>query len=271
MVITHPSPGEARRSSPFAAGAGRDRLIVSLAVTAIVALAWAYLGRLAHQMASDVDYRTAMAAMGMTVDTPWTLTDLAFTFAMWVVMMVGMMGAAAVPVLLLFVSAQRARSGGGVRLPALLFGAGYLSLWAGFSACATLAQWGLHQTAMLSPAMAAASPRLAAAILVVAGAYQLTPLKRSCLTHCRGPLSFLMTNWRDGMLGAFRMGARHGTYCLGCCWALMGVLFVAGVMNLAWVMALTVLVLLEKTIPGGILLSRAAGIAMIAAAILRVM
>jgi predicted metal-binding membrane protein len=271
MVITHPSPGEAHRATALAGDAGRDRLIVLLAVTAIVALAWAYLARLAHQMGSDVDYRTAMAAMGMATDVPWTLTDAALVFAMWVVMMLGMMGAATVPVLLLFVSAQRARSARGVRLSVLLFGSGYLLLWAAFSACAALAQWLLHHTAMLSPAMKAASPRLAAAILVLAGAYQLTPLKRACLTHCRSPLGFLMTNWRDGMLGAVRMGARYGTYCLGCCWALMGVLFVVGVMNLAWVMTLTVLVLLEKVVPGGVHISRAAGIAMIAAAVLGVM
>ena len=204
-----------------------------------------------------------MAEMGMTMDMPRTATDLFFTFAMWTVMMVGMMAGAAAPMLLLFAGAQAGR--GSERTPAavLIFGLGYLAVWIGFSAVATLAQEALHRAALLSPAMAASSPRLSGAILIAAGAYQLTPFKGACLAHCRSPLGFLMTNWRDGAVGAFRMGLAHGTHCLGCCWALMCVLFAVGVMNLLWVAALTVMVLLEKVGPWGRAVARIAGASMI--------
>jgi predicted metal-binding membrane protein len=148
-------------------------------------------------------------------------------------------------------------------LAVLVFGLGYVTVWVGFSACAALGQWVLHQTAVLSPVMAASNPILGGAILVAAGAYQVTPLKGACLTHCRSPLGFLMTNWRDGTIGAFQMGLLHGVYCLGCCWALMCVLFVVGVMNLVWVAALAVFVLVEKIAPAGRILARLAGALMI--------
>jgi predicted metal-binding membrane protein len=263
------SPGEVRSLSP-AIFVGRDRLIVSICIVLTVGLAWVYLVRLAHQMAPAMAYGTAMAAMGMTMDAPWTSVDILLTFVMWVVMMVGMMAGAAAPVLLLFAGARATHGDRGVPLSVLMFGLGYLTVWVGFSACAALVQWALHETAMLSSAMAASSPWLAGTILVAAGAYQLTPLKRACLVHCRSPLGFLMTTWRDGKLGAMQMGVRHGAYCLGCCWALMCVLFVVGVMNLGWVIALTGFVLLEKVGPAGIVVSRVAGAAMIGAGILTV-
>ena len=209
-----------------------------------------------------------MVQMGLTMDMSWTAADVFFTFAMWAVMMVGMMAGTAAPVLLLFAAARAGRGGRGMRLAVLMFGLGYMTVWVGFSACAALAQWALHQTALLSPSMAASSPYLASAILIVAGAYQLTPWKGACLTHCRSPLGFLMTNWRDGRLGALQMGVRHGAYCLGCCWALMCVLFVVGVMNLVWVATLTGFVLLEKIGPAGTVVARVAGAAMVIAGIL---
>jgi predicted metal-binding membrane protein len=204
-----------------------------------------------------------MPEMGMTMEMPWTAADVWFTFAMWAVMMIGMMTGTAAPVLLLFAGARAGRGERGVPLAALLFGLGYLTVWVGFSAGAALAQWRLHEAAMLSPNMAASSPRLAGAILVAAGAYQLTPFKGACLTQCRSPLGFLLGNWRDGMTGALRMGMRHGGYCLGCCWALMCVLFVVGVMNLVWVAALSAFVLVEKIGPAGMLAARVAGAAMV--------
>ena len=209
-----------------------------------------------------------MAQMGMTRDMSWTAADVFFTFAMWAVMMVGMMAGTAAPVLLLFAAARAGRGDRGMRLAVLMFGLGYMTVWVGFSACAALAQWALHQAALLSPSMAASSPYLASAILIVAGAYQLTPWKGACLTHCRSPLGFLMTNWHDGRLGALQMGARHGAYCLGCCWGLMCVLFVVGVMNLVWVATLTGFVLLEKIGPAGTVVARVAGAAMVIAGIL---
>jgi predicted metal-binding membrane protein len=215
-------------------------------------------------MSSSMEYDSMMAKMGMAVNMPWTAADVFFTFVMWAVMMVGMMTGTAAPMLLLFAGAQPRERERGVSLAVLAFGLAYVTVWVGFSACAALAQWALHEAAMLSPAMAASSPRLAGAILIVAGVYQLTPFKGRCLTRCRSPLGFFMSNWRPGTLGAFQMGLRHGAYCLGCCWALMCVLFVFGVMNLVWVAALTVFVLLEKIGPAGILMSRVAGAAMLA-------
>ena len=214
-------------------------------------------------MSADMEHDKMMAAMGMTMDMPWSTADIFFTIAMWAVMMVGMMAPSVSPMLLLFAATRAGRGKRGVSLATLTFGLGYIAVWAGFSVVAAVAQWGLHQAAMLSAAMASSSGRLSGAILIVAGAYQLMSWKSRCLTHCRSPLGFLMTNWRDGTIGAFRMGFRHGAYCLGCCWALMCVLFVVGVMNLIWVATLTGFVLIEKTGPGGAIVARVAGAAMV--------
>ena len=256
------------RSTPSVAALPRgDRLLISTCLALITALAWVYLVRLDRQLSSSTQYDSMMAAMGMSTSVPWTLTDVLFTFLMWAVMMVGMMAGSALPVLLLFGSARAARGGQHVPLAVLVFGLGYAFVWAGFSLCAALAQWVLHQAAMLSPAMATSNHRVGGAILIAAGVYQLTPFKGACLTRCRSPLGFLMTNWRDGTTGTFAMGLRHGSYCLGCCWALMCVLFVVGVMNLVWVAALSVLVLAEKIGPGAAILARVAGALMIVAGV----
>ena len=237
-------------------------MLISVCLIVITALAWAYLIRLDRLMSQSMEYDTAMAAMGMTMDA-WTTSDAWFAFLMWLVMMVGMMTPAAAPVLLLFAATAAGRHERGIRVSVLTFGLGYFAVWAGFSACAALAQWGLHQAAMLSPAMSASSPVLGGTILVAAGVYQLLPVKSACLAHCRSPLGFLMSHWRAGAIGAFQMGARHGTYCLGCCWALMCVLFVVGVMNLVWVAALSGFVLVEKIGPAGTIVARVAGAAMV--------
>lgn len=253
---------------PAAALTRRDRILISACLVLVCALAWAYLFHLDRQMSAEMDFH---AAMGMSMmDMSWTMTDVFFTFAMWAVMMVGMMAGSAAPVLLLFAASRARRAESGVKSSVLMFGLGYLVIWTGFSACAALAQWALHAAAMLSPAMAASSPYLAGAILIVAGAYQLTPWKGACLTHCRSPLGFLMTHWRDGQTGALQMGIRHGAYCLGCCWALMCVLFVVGVMNLVWVAMLTGLVLIEKIGRTGIMVARLAGAVMVIAGIVKV-
>ena len=230
-----------------------------------IALAWTYLVHLDRQMSAAMEYDRAMAAMGMAMDKPWGAADVFFTFAMWTVMMAGMMTPSAAPVMLLFAGMHAKRSTRRVPGVALAFGAGYLLVWTLFSAAAALAQWALHSLAMLSPSMTTSSARLGGAILVAAGVYQLTPFKGNCLANCRSPLGFLMSHWRDGTAGALRMGIAHGIYCLGCCWALMGILFVVGVMNLVWVAALTIFVLVEKIGPAGPLVARAAGVAMIAA------
>ena len=210
-----------------------------------------------------MEHDRMMAEMGMSMDMPWQTADVLLAFAMWAVMMVGMMTPSAAPVVLLVAGMNRRR--GAQRVPGLVFafGAGYLLIWVAFSAAAALSQWALHQAALLSPAMTTSTSRLGAAILIAAGIYQLTPFKGTCLTHCRSPLGFLMSHWRDGTAGAMRMGMAHGSYCLGCCWALMCVLFVVGVMNLMWVAAIAIFVLLEKIGPAGTLVARVAGVAMI--------
>jgi predicted metal-binding membrane protein len=257
-------------STAIARVSRRDRFLIGSCILLMTALAWAYLIHLDRQMSSAMAYDRMMAAMGMTSGVAWTPADVFFTFAMWAVMMVAMMSGAASPVIFLFAAVHRRRDPRSVPLAVLLFGSAYLVIWAGFSACAALAQWALHEATMLSPAMRTSSPYLGGAILLGAGIYQLTPFKGACLTHCRSPLGFMMTNWREGPLGAFQMGLRHGAYCVGCCWALMCVLFVVGVMNLAWVAALTVFVLLEKAGPAGGMLARIAGAGMVIAGILRI-
>ena len=157
---------------------------------------------------------------------------------------------------------RRARTG--APLASGLFILGYVAVWAAFSALATAAQWALDQATLLSPMMAARSSALAGALLIAAGLYQLTPLKYACLRHCRSPLDFVMTQWREGRAGALAMGLRHGAYCVGCCWVLMLLLFVGGVMNLVWIAALAAIVLFEKLLPGGIWVARVTGVALIA-------
>ncbi len=234
----------------------------------LAALAWAYLIHLDRQMSATMRESQAMAEMGMSMDVPWTITDAVFTFVMWTVMMVAMMTPSAAPVVLIFAGMQRKQTGRRLPLGLLVFGAGYLLVWSGFSAVAAAAQWALHQAAMLSPAMTAASPWVGSGILIGAGIYQLTPSKRACLTHCQSPLGFLMSHWRNGTAGALRMGLAHGTSCLGCCWALMCVLFVVGVMNLVWVAALSAFVLVEKISPAGQTVARLAGAGMVVAGVL---
>lgn len=268
MGSTRHFPGGVLRLLTQAVLPRRDTVLICTCIVVIIALAWAYLLHLDRQMASSMEHDQMMAAMGMTMEMPWTAADLFFTFAMWSVMMIGMMAGTAAPVLLLF-AAAKAGHGERVASPGVaMFGFGYLAIWIGFSACATIGQWALHGAVMLSPVMAASSPRVAGGILVAAGVYQLTPWKRICLAHCRTPLGFLMSNWRDGTLGAFQMGLRHGAYCLGCCWALMCVLFAVGVMNLIWVAALTGFVLLEKIGPAAFIVTAVAGVAMVVGGVL---
>jgi predicted metal-binding membrane protein len=241
--------------------------LILWAIAALTILAWAYLIHLSREMSGRSADDAMMAAMGMAMDRPWTATDVVLTFMMWAVMMIGMMAPSATPVLLLVASAGRSRDERHPLLSVLGFGAGYALVWIGFSAEAAFVQWALHDAALLSPSMAAVSPRLAGAILIGAGLYQLTPIKRACLTRCRSPIDFLMSNWSGS---AVRMGAHHGAYCLACCWALTAVLFAVGVMNLAWVAGLAGLVLVEKIAPRAVAISRAAGVAMMVLGAIRI-
>ena len=245
--------------SPVPAASRRDRALIASCIVLITGLAWAWLVLLNRHMTSSIEADGMMAAMGMVLNHPWGASELLLTFVMWSVMMVGMMALSALPVLLLFAGMQAQRANRGV-VPALpSFGLGYLVVWLAFSACATAAQWALHERALLSSAMATTSTIFAGVTLVMAGVYQLTPLKTGCLARCQSPLGFLMSNWREGSSGAFLMGFRHGIFCLGCCWALMAVLFVVGVMNLAWVGVLTLFILVERIVPTGDRVSRVGG------------
>lgn len=239
----------------------RDRRIIIAGLVAISALAWLYMIYLAWDM-SRMDMTMEMA---MPMVQPWTASDFLLTFLMWAVMMVAMMVPSASPMILTYSATQR-RTHADHRPfgPTALFLLGYIVVWVGFSFLATLVQWLLHSAALLSPMMVSTSIVLGSMLLIVAGVFQFTPLKQSCLRHCRTPLAFLLNEWRDGLGGAFGMGVTHGSYCLGCCWFLMALLFVAGVMNLLWVAALSVLVLLEKVTPLGVTLSRIAGVVFIA-------
>jgi predicted metal-binding membrane protein len=219
----------------------RDRAIVAGALVAITVTAWAYMFYDARRMAVGV----TMPQMQF-----WSLGELSLVYVMWAVMMVGMMVPSASPTVLLFARVNRMRHQEQHPFaPTWLFLLGYLAAWSGFSLAATLAQWELHSAALLSPMMVATSPLLAGGLLLAAGLFQWTPLKNACLVHCRSPHQFLASHWREGRLGAFVIGLHHGLYCIGCCWILMGLLFVLGVMNLLWIAVLTGFVLLEKIAP----------------------
>ena len=240
----------------------RDRLIVALGLVAVLALSWTYLVITGQSMKSMLNEGEMHAAMGMPEMQSWT-RELTALFVMWAVMMVGMMLPSATPLILLILGVYRRRDDGHTRPNSVLFVGGYLLAWTAFSLVAASGQVLLHRAALLSAAMVARSGFLAAGILVVAGLYQLLPVKNACLTHCRSPLSFLGHHWREGPGGAIHMGFFHGLFCVGCCWALMTLLFVAGVMNLLWVAAIAAFVLVEKVTRQGLLLSRAAGVLLI--------
>lgn len=238
----------------------RDRLIVIAGLAAVTALAWVYVLRLASSMAG-MDGNMDNMEMSMPTTHAWGSGDIFLTFMMWAVMMVAMMAPSATPMILMYARVDRQRHADQTPIPAtIVFLLGYLIVWSLFSAGATLLQWGLHSAALLSPALASVSPLLGGVLLILAGVYQFTPLKRACLLRCRTPLGFLLTEWREGTRGALIMGVRHGIYCVGCCWLLMTLLFVAGVMNLLWVAFIAGFVLLEKVVPGGQWLSRAFGL-----------
>ena len=242
--------------------ARRDRILIATCILLICAAAWAYLVYLGGRASSGPTSTTTMAGMGMKMDASSGVAAVLLTFTMWGVMMVGMMGPTAAPVLLLLAGSYARRGERGVPSIVLLFGLGYLTIWLGFSVGATLAHWALNQAMLLSSTLAVGSPSVAGALFVAAGAYQLTPFKNACLEHCQSPMSFLMSHWKEGPGGAFQMGLRHGVYCLGCCWALMALLFAVGVMNLVAVAVLAVFILTERIAQGAVV-ARVGGAAMI--------
>jgi len=243
----------------------RDRAVVLACLAGIVGCAWLYLLYLADGKGGQMAMGDG-SVMAAAHAKPWGAGDALAMLVMWAVMMVGMMLPSAAPMIVLYAGISRKHRAAGRPYPSTsVFTGGYVLAWTGFSVAATVLQWALHSSLLLSPMMTTTSPLLGAAVLVAAGVYQFTPLKHACLKHCRSPLGFLMTRWRDGSRGAFLMGLEHGVYCLGCCWVMMLLLFVVGVMNLLWVAAITLFVLLEKLAPRGESWSRFAGVALIAA------
>ena len=239
----------------------RDRTVAAIALLVLTALAWASLLHMRSGMASSAGADMSMPGIGMPGMQAWSALELVMLFSMWATMMVAMMLPSAAPVILLVASVnRRRREQASPAAPTAMFVAGYVVVWTAFSAAAALTQWGLHRAALLSPAMASTSPVVGGLLLLTAGVYQWLPLKSACLSHCRSPLGFLSSEWREGRVGALVMGMRHGFFCLGCCWALMTLLFVAGVMNLLWVAAIAGLVLVEKIARSGPWIGKVAGL-----------
>lgn len=238
----------------------RDRAIVIFGIAGVSLLAWAYMFHLAWGMKN--------VGVGMELAMPhiqsWSAIDFLLTFVMWMVMMVAMMVPSSAPMIIMFATINRKRrEQKGPFVSTGVFLLGYLLAWGWYSVLATLGQWGLKSATLLSPTMVSTSPILGGALLLAAGVFQFTPLKHACLTRCRSPLGFLMTEWRDGTRGAFIMGLRSGNYCVVCCWVLMSLMFVAGVMSLLWMAIIAAFVLVEKVAPGGKWVSHISGLLLI--------
>ena len=242
----------------------RERAILAFAIVLIAVLAWVYVLLGAGTGMSTI----AMTTWQFPPPRPATLATgdwspgyWATMLVMWWVMMIAMMIPSAAPTILLHARVVRhGQARGQIEdplVPAAAFAAGYLAIWLGFSALAVALQFALERFGLLHGMMMWSTSRpLTAGLLIAAGLYQLTPLKTACLARCRSPSEFLTRNWQPGRAGALRMGLAHGAYCLGCCWALMLLLFAAGIMNLVWIAGLAVVVLLEKLAPFGARLSR---------------
>jgi predicted metal-binding membrane protein len=245
----------------------RDRVIVLLALTTVVVSSWVYVlsGAGMGMSALEMTRMSGGNIMGMMMPAEWSFEYAGVMFLMWWIMMIAMMLPSAAPMVLLFAALNRKqREKGDAYVPTALFASAYLVIWAFFSVVAVAVQWALEATNLLSPMMVSVSAFLGGSLLLAAGIYQLTPIKQACLKHCRSPLQFVLSRWRSGRHGAFRMGVEHGAYCVGCCWFLMGLLFFGGVMNLYWIAGLALFVLLEKTVPAGHWLSYATGLALMA-------
>ncbi|MHB8466895.1 MAG: DUF2182 domain-containing protein [Acidimicrobiales bacterium] len=249
-----------------------DRWAILTGLGVITAAAWIYLAVDARRMSLGMSDRSMGDAMRpMAHARMWTGTEFGLMLVMWIVMMIAMMVPTAGPMTLVYGAvARKAAKQANPVAPTFVFVAGYLTIWSLFSVAATIAQRSLDHFALLSPTMVSASPGLGGALLIGAGIYELTRYKQACLARCRAPAQFISQHWRGGLGGAFRMGFELGVYCLGCCWMLMALLFVGGVMNLLWVAAIAVFVLLEKTMPFAEMGGRVVGMAMVLVGVLSV-
>ena len=243
------------------------------ALLLLIALAWAYVVHLSLGMTIPAESMpgmdmSSMPGMAMTpTPQPWSIADLLFAFVMWSVMMVGMMAPSFAPTVLLYAAIGRMAAAHNRPFAATgWFASGYFLAWTIFSLAAAMAQIALSHALLLNPMLKSASLPLSGAVLIIAGLYQFSPWKTACLTQCREPMFFIQRHggFRPQAKASVILGLRHGLYCIGCCWALMLLLFVLGVMNLFWIAALAAAVLLEKVWRHGVIVSRALGVAAIA-------
>lgn len=238
--------------------ATRVALVAALLALSALAWAWVYPMHMAPTHGILLDGPPVEGA-------PWAVPKALFLFAMWSAMMAGMMLPSATPMALAVERIARDRGDRSGLAAAAAFVFAYLVVWTGFSAIATAAQWAADRSGLLSAMMASANPWLSAVVLIVAGVFQFTPLKHACLSRCRSPMGFLLSEWRPGPAGAFVTGLRHGLYCVGCCWVLMALFFVFGTMNLVAAAGLAALVLAEKVLPRGAMIGRVFGAGLVVA------
>jgi len=248
----------------------RDRIIIILALGLLSGLAWSYLLWLSADMSMGgmdmTGFRMIPSGMGLMIpaDTPWRATEFAFVFAMWTVMMVGMMTPSAAPMILMYARVGRQTQAHGRPLAATgWFATGYFLVWIAFAMLATLVQWAFERTVLLDFTMATTSTVVGGLLSVAAGSYQWTRLKDVCLTQCQKPFAFRQGGFRGDATGSLMLGIRHGAYCVGCCWALMALLLVSGVMNVRWIVLLALLILLEKVALFGRQIALLAGMVLI--------
>jgi predicted metal-binding membrane protein len=236
-----------------------DRLIVVTGLALVTTVSWGWI----LAMSTDM-YGPMRGASTWAMTASWDLPHLLLLFAMWTVMMTAMMIPSAAPMLMLYIAVVRGSEGAALVRRAYALAGGYLTVWSLFSAAAAIGQGVLTQQSLVSPMMDLVNARVGAVLLIAVAVYQFTPLKRDCLDSCRSPLTLFTTHWRPGTGGAFRMGLRHGLYCLGCCWTLMLLLFVGGVMNAYVIAGLTLFVFIEKVTPIGRAASYVGGVVLAA-------
>lgn len=237
-----------------------DRPLLVVGLLAISSLGWGFLS----WMALDMSHPLAQLMMPST--SAWTAATSLAMLLMWTLMMGAMMLPSALPMLLTF---SKLSAGASTPLRTWAFVAAYVLVWFGASLLAMVLQWSLQRAGWLNPMITSTSALLSSVLLLMAGLYQFSPLKQMCLAQCRSPIGFLMGNWHAGVGGAFQMGFAHGLLCVGCCWALMVLLFVGGVMNIAWIAAVALAVAVEKLAPGGDTLGRLLGAALMLAGLWR--
>ena len=239
-----------------------ERVVTATLIVVIPLVCWTWIALMAQDM-----YGTMLGPSAWMMTADWDVPHLLLLWAMWAVMMTAMMLPSASPLVLLYAGALRTRGDARVGRKTYAMASGYMLVWGLFSVAATVLQRVLSSVLVLTPMMEPSTPESAAVLLAIAGLYQLTPLKGACLRVCRSPLSYLLQHWAPGTFAAFRLGAQHGAYCLGCCWALMLLLFAGGVMNLVVIVALTLWVLAEKFAPFGEQTAKVSGVALLAGAV----